>query len=95
MTSRPSVLFVCIHNAGRSQMAAGFLRSLGGGAIEVRSAGSDPGSPESGTRTGCSTIRPARVSIRCVPFATRSNAACGGCSRRSLPGQTDHLIVNR
>ena len=43
MTSRPSVLFVCIHNAGRSQMAAGFLRSLGGGAIEVRSAGSAPG----------------------------------------------------
>lgn len=43
MTSRPSVLFVCIHNAGRSQMAAGFLRELGGGAIEVRSAGSDPG----------------------------------------------------
>ena len=43
MTSHPSVLFVCIHNAGRSQMAAGFLRSLGGGAIEVRSAGSAPG----------------------------------------------------
>jgi arsenate reductase len=36
-------LFVCIHNAGRSQMAAGFLRSLTGGAVEVRSAGSDPG----------------------------------------------------
>jgi arsenate reductase len=43
MASRPSVLFVCIHNAGRSQMAAGFLRSLGGQAVEVRSAGSDPG----------------------------------------------------
>lgn len=43
MTSHPSVLFVCIHNAGRSQMAAGFLRSLAGGAIEVRSAGSEPG----------------------------------------------------
>ena len=43
MTSRPSVLFVCIHNAGRSQMAAGFLRALGGGAIDVRSAGSAPG----------------------------------------------------
>jgi arsenate reductase len=36
-------LFVCIHNAGRSQMAAGFLRDLGGDAVEVRSAGSDPG----------------------------------------------------
>ncbi len=43
MASRPTVLFVCIHNAGRSQMAAGFLRSLGGEAVEVRSAGSDPG----------------------------------------------------
>ena len=43
MAARPSVLFVCIHNAGRSQMAAGFLRSLTGGAVEVRSAGSDPG----------------------------------------------------
>ena len=43
MASRPSVLFVCIHNAGRSQMAAGFLRELGGAAVEVRSAGSDPG----------------------------------------------------
>ncbi|MFS0852935.1 arsenate reductase ArsC [Microbacterium sp. 179-I 3D4 NHS] len=40
---KPSVLFVCVHNAGRSQMAAGFLRELGGGRIEVRSAGSMPG----------------------------------------------------
>jgi len=43
MAARPSVLFVCIHNAGRSQMAAGFLRALTGGAVDVRSAGSDPG----------------------------------------------------
>lgn len=39
---KPSVLFVCVHNAGRSQMAAGYLRSLAGDAIEVRSAGSMP-----------------------------------------------------
>lgn len=39
---KPSVLFVCVHNAGRSQMAAGFLRRLAGDAIEVRSAGSAP-----------------------------------------------------
>ncbi|MCK2026345.1 MULTISPECIES: arsenate reductase ArsC [Microbacterium] len=38
----PSVLFVCVHNAGRSQMAAGFLRELAGDRIEVRSAGSLP-----------------------------------------------------
>jgi arsenate reductase len=41
-TKKPSVLFVCVHNAGRSQMAAGFLRALAGDAIEVRSAGSAP-----------------------------------------------------
>ncbi|WP_063062073.1 arsenate reductase ArsC [Nocardia sienata] len=42
MTDKPSVLFVCVHNAGRSQMAAGFLHHLADGAIEIRSAGSDP-----------------------------------------------------
>jgi len=38
----PSVLFVCVHNAGRSQMAAGWLATLAGGGIEVRSAGTAP-----------------------------------------------------
>jgi len=42
MTARPAVLFVCVHNAGRSQMAAGWLRHLAGDSIEVRSAGSEP-----------------------------------------------------
>ena len=41
-TTQPSALFVCVHNAGRSQMAAGFLAHLSGGAVEVRSAGSMP-----------------------------------------------------
>ena len=41
-TTRPSVLFLCIHNAGRSQMAAAWLQHLSGGAVEVRSAGSAP-----------------------------------------------------
>ena len=40
--TRPTVLFVCVHNAGRSQMAAGFLRHLGDGRVEVLSAGSEP-----------------------------------------------------
>ena len=39
---RPSVLYVCVHNAGRSQMAAAWTRHLSGGAVEVRSAGSAP-----------------------------------------------------
>ncbi len=43
MTDRPTVLFVCVHNAGRSQMAAGYLRAMGGDAVEVLSAGSAPG----------------------------------------------------
>ena len=43
MSERPTVLFVCVHNAGRSQMAAGFLRELGAGAVTVLSAGSAPG----------------------------------------------------
>ena len=40
---KASVLFVCVHNAGRSQMAAGYLQHLAGDRIEVRSAGSEPG----------------------------------------------------
>ena len=43
MSTKPSVLFVCVHNAGRSQMAQGFLAHLAGDAIDVRSAGSAPG----------------------------------------------------
>ncbi len=43
MTTKASVLFVCIHNAGRSQMAAGYLKHLAGDRIEVRSAGTEPG----------------------------------------------------
>ena len=48
---KPTVLFVCVHNAGRSQMAAGWLRHLAGDAVEVRSAGSAP----------AETINPAAV----------------------------------
>lgn len=43
MAERPVVLFVCVHNAGRSQMAAALLEETAGGAVEVRSAGSAPG----------------------------------------------------
>lgn len=39
---RPTVLFVCVHNAGRSQMAAGWLAHLAGDRVEIRSAGSEP-----------------------------------------------------
>ena len=43
MSQKPTILFVCIHNAGRSQMAAGYARALSGGAVEVLSGGSEPG----------------------------------------------------
>jgi len=42
VTSRPTILFVCVHNAGRSQMAAGLMTKLAGDCVHVRSAGSDP-----------------------------------------------------
>jgi arsenate reductase len=42
VNAKPTVLFVCVHNAGRSQMAAGWLRHLAGDTVEVRSAGSEP-----------------------------------------------------
>ena len=42
MADKPVVLFVCVHNAGRSQMAQGWLRQLAGDRVEVRSAGSEP-----------------------------------------------------
>jgi len=42
MTHSPTVLFVCVHNAGRSQMAAGYMQELSGGRVEVLSAGSEP-----------------------------------------------------
>ncbi|MFF2388983.1 arsenate reductase ArsC [Agromyces sp. NPDC058104] len=42
MTTKPTVLFVCVHNAGRSQMAAGYMQALSGGRVEVLSAGSEP-----------------------------------------------------
>jgi protein-tyrosine-phosphatase len=42
MTTKPTVLFVCVHNAGRSQMAAGYAQALSGGRVEVLSAGSAP-----------------------------------------------------
>ena len=43
MSGRPEILFLCVHNAGRSQMAAAFAREIGGEGVVVHSAGSDPG----------------------------------------------------
>ncbi|QDZ15937.1 MULTISPECIES: arsenate reductase ArsC [Humibacter] len=43
MPETPTILFVCVHNAGRSQMAAGYARALSGGLVQVLSGGSEPG----------------------------------------------------
>lgn len=43
MSQKPTVLFVCVHNAGRSQMAAGYMKALSGGQVNVYSGGSEPG----------------------------------------------------
>jgi len=53
MSSRPEVLFLCVHNAGRSQMAAAFAREIGGDRVVVHSAGSAPGE----------TLNPAVVAV--------------------------------
>jgi arsenate reductase len=42
MSTKPTVLFVCVHNAGRSQMAAGYMQALAGDRVDVLSAGSEP-----------------------------------------------------
>ncbi|WJS92480.1 arsenate reductase ArsC [Microbacterium testaceum] len=52
-TTKPAALFVCVHNAGRSQMAADYLRALAGDSIDVYSAGSQPGN----------TVNPAAVTV--------------------------------
>ena len=61
MTSRPSVLFVCVHNAGRSQMAAGYLQHLAGDRIEVGAAGAAPapaGNPAAGEARAAAGLDP-------------------------------------
>jgi arsenate reductase (thioredoxin) len=72
----PSVLFLCVHNAGRSQMAAGLLRSLAGEQIEVLSAGSDP----------ADSINPAAVAVMAEKGPTspirRRGLGPMGCSGR-------------
>ena len=60
MSDKPSVLFVCVHNAGRSQMAAAYLTALAGDRVEVRSAGSAPANTVNaclGSRYCKSTVR--------------------------------------
>ena len=68
---RPTVLFVCVHNAGRSQMAAGLLAKLAGDRVTVRSAGSDP----------AERINPAAVEAMAEVGVDLGAASCRSCSR--------------
>ena len=79
--SKPTVLFVCIHNAGRSQMAAGFLRHLAGDRVEVLSAGSAP----------AASINP--VAAQAVPAAPSRYALLGVYAGRDSGGGAAVIAV--
>ena len=71
MSEKPTVLFVCVHNAGRSQMAAGFLEAIAGDRVRVRSAGSEP----------ADTLNPVAVQAMAeegIDIATRTPALLTG-----------------
>ncbi len=71
MSEKPTVLFVCVHNAGRSQMAAGFLEAIAGDRVRVRSAGSEP----------ADTLNPVAVQAMAeegIDIATRTPAVLTG-----------------
>ncbi|GAA3021480.1 arsenate reductase ArsC [Microbacterium dextranolyticum] len=71
MSEKPTALFVCVHNAGRSQMAAGFLEAIAGDRVRVRSAGSEP----------ADTLNPVAVQAMAeegIDIATRTPAVLTG-----------------
>jgi len=89
---RPEVLYVCVHNAGRSQIAAALTARLSGGAVAVRSAGSDaadeinpatpaPSIPASGTWTGTCPTRPGSPARSSRRSSRISSSGCGSSSR--------------
>jgi arsenate reductase len=85
VTTKPTVLFVCVHNAGRSQMAAGYLQHLAGDRIEVLSAGSAPGdrinpvAVEAMLEEGIdlAAARPKRLTPETVQLADVVTMGCG------------------
>ena len=77
-TTKPSVLFVCVHNAGRSQMAAGFLRDIAGDRIEVRSAGSMPADQINPTAVEAMAELGIDITGRRVPEAADRRGRQGG-----------------
>ena len=90
---RPSVLFVCVHNAGRSQMAAGYLRQLAGEAIEVRSAGSAPGDQVNPAAVAAMAEEGIDIAAATPTLLTTESVQVSdvvitmGCGDADLPGQ--------
>ena len=80
MSDRPSVMFVCVHNAGRSQMAAGFMTALSDGQVEVRSAGSAPPRVRENWASPCATSR-----VREPRRAWSKSHTATGSSPRNTP----------
>jgi arsenate reductase len=73
---KPVVLFVCVHNAGRSQMAAGWLRHFAGDTVEVRSAGSEP--RDQINPTAVEAMREVGIDIACaVPHLLETETVRG------------------
>ncbi len=91
----PEVLFVCVHNAGRSQMAAGFARALGGGAVRVRSAGSTPASQinpraaEAMAEVGIDIVEAVPIRLEHAAVAAADVVVTMGCGEECpiLPGR--------
>jgi len=81
MSDKPSVLFVCVHNAGRSQMAAAWLTHLAGDRVEVRSAGSQPGDK----------VNPAAQNPRCSSW-TSTDRSCRSATARNASRQAPRQI---
>ena len=99
MADKPSVLFVCVHNAGRSQMAAAWLTHLAGDRVEVRSAGSNPGdqvNPAAVEAMAEVGIDISKETPKILPGEGRKPETGGGTLVDidvSAPGRTGHHIV--
>ena len=98
MSQKPSVLFVCVHNAGRSQMAAAFLTTLSKGAIEVRSAGSQPAEKDVVITMGCGDECPYFPGKRYEDWVLEDPAGKGVDSvrpiRDEIKGRVEALIAS-
>jgi arsenate reductase len=90
MTTVPEVLFVCVHNAGRSQMAAGLLHHHGAGAVRVRSAGSAPA--DEVITMGCGDACPVFPGKRYLDWELEDPAGQGIDAVRPIRDEIDRRV---